>query len=259
MPAELRSSSHGQTLVLTLYNPDQSAALEPGMYAAGVEALNAAGDNPDIRSVVIVGEGDNFGAGGHLQALRSQRDRSRAEQSESSNALNLWIDTISTFPKPVLAAVEATAGGTVFSIALACDLIVAARDAFFVLSQGRAGLSPDGGACWHLAQALPRNLVLEIALLGERLPAERLYAVGLVNRLAAPGEALHDALALADTLNQRAPNVLEDTKALMAAASTATLASHLAAERELFVNSLQHRNAEIGISALLNREVPRFE
>lgn len=259
MPAELKSSSHGQTMVLTLNNPEYRNALDPGMYAAGVEALNAAGDNPEIRSVVIVGEGSTFCAGGNLQRLQDNRARDRSVQSESIDALNLWIDTLSTFPKPVIAAVEGAAAGAGFSLALACDMIVAARDAIFALSHGRVGLSPDGGATWHLARALPRNLAHEIAMLADRLGAERLYEMGLVNRLAAPGHAFSDALALAEELNRRAPNALTSAKELLSAASQTTLARHLEAERDHFVANLHHANAGIGIAAFLRKQAPAFE
>jgi enoyl-CoA hydratase/carnithine racemase len=246
-------------MVLTLHCPDQAAVIESGMYAAGVEALNAAGDNPDVRSVVIVGEGDTFCADANLQRFQAWRGQGRELASETLDTLNLWIDTISTFPKPVLAAVEGSAAGTAFSIALACDLVVASREAFFALSHGRAGLPPDGGSTWHLARALPRNMALEIALLGERLSAERLHALGLVNRLAAPGQALQDALALADRLNQRAPNVIAATKELLAAAPASTLGRHLVAERDAFVEQLQHANADAGMAALLARRSPVFD
>lgn len=259
MPAELRSSSHGQTMVLTLHNPEFRNALDPGMYAAGVEALNAAGDNPEVRSVVIVGAGGTFCAGGNLLRLQENRARERSVQADSIDALNSWIDAISTFPKPVLAAVEGAAAGAGFSLALACDMIVSARDAIFALSHGRIGLSPDGGATWHLARALPRNLALEIALLADRIPAERLYAMGLVNRLAPPGEALEDALALAQALNERAPNAVASTKELLAAAPQASLERHLAAERDAFVDNLHHANAGIGIAAFLRKQAPAFE
>ena len=73
MPAELKSTSHGMTMVLTLSNPEQRNALGPAIYAAGVEALGVAESNPEIRSVVIVGEGSHFSAGGDLLRLRNNR------------------------------------------------------------------------------------------------------------------------------------------------------------------------------------------
>lgn len=229
------------------------------MYAAGVEALNAAGDNADIRSVVIVGEGSTFCAGGNLQRLQANRALAPQVQAESIDALNLFIDTVSTFPKPVIAAVEGAAAGAGFSLALACDMIVAAHDSVFALSHARIGLSPDGGATWHLMQALSRNMALEIALLGDRMPAARLHTLGLVNRLSAPGAALSDALALAETLNQRAPNAVEATKELLNGAAHSTLPRQLVAERDSFVANLHHRNAGIGIAAFLQKESPSFE
>lgn len=259
MPAELRSISHGQTMVLTLHNPEHRNRLEPGMVAAAVEALNAAGDNADIRSVVIVGEGDAFCDGVGAHRLRDSRAQPAASQADLIDALNLLVETVSTFPMPVVAAVEGPATGAGFALALACDMVVAARDAVFALPQGRLGVAPDGGASWHLAQALPRPLANEIALLGEPVPAERLYALGLVNRLVAPGQALSAALALADTLNQRAPNVLEGTKELLAAAPHVTLGRHLAAERTQVLVTLNHANAGIGLAAFMQKRVPDFE
>ena len=75
MTAELKSSSQGQTMILTLSNPGYHNALEPQMYAAGVEAFNAAESNPEVRSIVIVGAGGNFSAGGNLHKLRAKRDQ----------------------------------------------------------------------------------------------------------------------------------------------------------------------------------------
>ncbi|QHI97270.1 enoyl-CoA hydratase [Xylophilus rhododendri] len=259
MPAEVRSHSHGQTMVVSLHNPEYGNALEPGMYAAAVEALNAAGDNPDVRSAVIVGAGESFCAGARLQQLAQGRGGSRAQQAEAVDGLHLLIDAVSTFPKPVIAAVEGKAAGSGFSLALACDMVVAARDAVFVLSQARLGLTPDGGATWHLARSLPRALALEIALLGERLTAERLYETGLVNRLTATGEALDTALRLAEALNRRAPAALAATRELLARAPSSTLSQQLGAERECFLDCLAHPHAGIGIDAVQHRKESSFD
>ena len=75
MPAELKSTSQGQTMVLTLSDPEHRNALGPQMYAAGVEALSIAESNPDVRSVVIAGEGSMFSAGGNLQRLQANREQ----------------------------------------------------------------------------------------------------------------------------------------------------------------------------------------
>ncbi|MDB5731509.1 MAG: Enoyl-CoA hydratase/isomerase [Variovorax sp.] len=258
MTAQIKSTSEGQTLVLTLHNPAQRNALGPEMYTAGIEALNGAEGNDEIRSVIIVGEGAWFCAGGSLQRLQGNRAQPPSVQAESIDALHNWIDSIRAFPKPVIAAVEGAAAGAGFSLALACDLVVAARDAVFAASYSNVALSPDGGLSWQLAQAVPRQLASQWLLGGERIEASRLHALGLVNAIAEPGQALGDALALAAKLNARAPNALASIKELLNEAATSTLSAQLPRERDQFVRNLHHANAGEGIAAFLSKQIPRY-
>jgi enoyl-CoA hydratase/carnithine racemase len=258
MAAELRSHSEGRTMVLTLSNPEHRNALGPEIYAAGVEALNAADSNPEVRSVVITGAGTTFCAGGNLQRLRDNRQKPPEVQAQSIEGLHGWIEAIRTFPKPVIAAVEGAAAGAGFSLALACDFIVAADDAVFVMAYSTVALSPDGGGSWSLAQALPRQLVNELLMCGERIGAARLQQLGVVNRVTPAGGAMAEALALAGRLNERAPNVLASVKELVSDAPGAPLARHLAAERDHFVRNLHHANGGIGIEAFLAKQPPRY-
>jgi enoyl-CoA hydratase/carnithine racemase len=259
MAGALKSTSDGATLVLTLSNPDFRNALSPEIYAAGVEALNAAENNPDVRSVVITGEGNTFCAGGNLQRLLSNRAQPQDVQLQSINGLHSWIDSIRTFPKPVIAAVEGAAAGAGFSLALACDLVVAADNAVFVMAYSSVALSPDGGGSWTLSRALPRALVAELLMCGERVGAARLQALGLVNRCVTPGDALNEALKLADTLNTRAPNALASIKELINEAPGNTLGQQMDAERAHFVRNLHHPNGGEGISAFLEKRTPRYD
>ncbi|MCJ0763405.1 oxepin-CoA hydrolase, alternative type [Variovorax terrae] len=258
MPAEIKSTSHGQTMVLTLSNPEHRNALGPEMYAAGVEALNVAESSPEVRSVVIVGQGSLFSAGGNLQRLLGNRQQPPEVQAQSIEGLHNWIESIRTFPKPVIAAVEGAAAGAGFSLALACDFIVAAHNAVFVMAYSNIALSPDGGASWSLSHALPRQLVTELLMCGERIGAQRLHQLGLVNLLAEPASALTEALALAERLNARAPNVLASIKELVGDAADTTFNRQLAAERQHFVKNLHHANAGIGIAAFLDKQTPRY-
>ncbi len=258
MPASLKSSSHGRTMLLTLSNPESRNALGPEIYAAGIEALNAAGTNDEVRSVVIAGEGNTFCAGGNLQRLRDNRAQPHAVQARSIEQLHHLIDAIRTFPKPVIAAVEGAAAGAGFSLALACDLIVAADDAVFVMAYSSVALSPDGGGSWHLSRGLPPQLVKELLLLGERVGAQRLHELGVVNRTTAPAEALAQALGLAERLNQRAPNALASIKELVNQQASGPFESAVAAERDHFVANLHHANGGIGIEAFLAKRAPDY-
>jgi enoyl-CoA hydratase/carnithine racemase len=259
MTAEIRSTSQGRTMVLTLSNPEHRNALGPEMYAAGVEALGVAESSPEVRSVVITGAGNVFSAGGNLQRLLANRAKPPEFQAQSIEGLHSWIEAIRTFPKPVIAAVEGAAAGAGFSLALACDFIVAAENAVFVMAYSNIALSPDGGATWSLARALPRQLVNELLMCGERVGAARLQALGLVNQVTPPEAALAAALALAEKLNARAPNALASIKELAAEAEAGSLSTQLAAERDHFVRNLHHPNAGAGIEAFLARQQPRYD
>ena len=259
MAAELRSTVEGRTMVLTISNPEHRNALGPEMYAAGVEALNIAETNPDVRCVVLTGEGETFCAGGNLQRLQANRQKPPEVQAQSIEQLHSWDEAIRTFPKPVIAAVEGPAAGAGFSLALACDLIVAARNAVFVMAYSSVALSPDGGGSWSLAQALPRQLVNELLMSGERIGAQRLHELGVVNRLCDAGQALGTALEWSEKLAARAPNVMTSIKELVSEAGAHDLSTHLAAERDHFVKNLHHPNGGIGIAAFLNKQVPRYE
>jgi enoyl-CoA hydratase/carnithine racemase len=259
MTAQLIGTSEGQTLILTLSNPEFRNALGPEMYAAGVEALSVAESNPDVRSVVITGANGIFSAGGNLQRLQNNRQLPPEHQAQSIEGLNNWIEAIRTFPKPVIAAVEGPAAGAGFSLALACDMVVAARNSVFVMAYSNIALSPDGGGSWSLTRAMPRQLATELLMCGDRIGAERLQQLGVVNRLAEAGQSLQQALQLCEQLNARAPNALASIKELLSDADDSTLNAQLARERDQFVKNLHHPNAGVGIAAFLNKQKPQYE
>jgi len=256
--ASLKSTSEGQTLILTISNPEFKNALGPEIYAAGIEALNAAETNPEIRSVIITGEGAAFCAGGNLQRLLANRKQPKDVQAQSIDGLHSWIDSIYTYPKPVIAAVEGAAAGAGFSLALACDFCVAADTAVFVMSYSTVGLSPDGGGSWALSRAMPRQLAMQLMMCGDRISAQRLYDFGLVNKVCSSGSALREALVLAERLNARAANALSSIKELVNDAANSSLSQHLMRERDHFVDNLHHSNAAEGMAAFLEKRPPSY-
>jgi enoyl-CoA hydratase/carnithine racemase len=259
---ELRATTHGessQIKLLTLSNPGARNALSPAIYAAGVEAINHADSSHEVRAVVITGEGDAFCAGGNLQRLLHNRTLPESVQAESIDGLHSWIEAIRACRKPVIAAVEGAAAGAGFSLALSCDFVVSSQDAIYVMAYSTVGLSPDGGGSWQLARQLPRQLATELLLTGDRISAERLHALGVVNQLTEKGQALSAALQLAEKLSQRAPNVMASIKELVSEAPERSLNAHLTAERDFFVRNLHHANGGEGISAFLEKRKPKFQ
>lgn len=253
MSDRLLSSQVDQTMILTISNPDFRNALGPNLYAAGIEALNAAETNPDIRSVIITGEGAHFCGGGNLNRLLENRAQSAAAQEESIDGLHTWMESIRTFPKPVIAAVEGAAAGAGLSLALSCDFIVAADNANFVMAYSNVGLSPDGGGSWAIARHLPRATAMNMLMAAQPMRTGALHALGVVSHAAPPGQALQTALDLAANLNTRAPNVLSSLKELVNEAADNSLSTHLQAEKKHFIKNLYHPNGGEGISAFLEK------
>jgi enoyl-CoA hydratase/carnithine racemase len=258
MTATLLSDQRGPTLVLTLSDPATRNTLSHEVIAAAIEALNRAESDAEIRAVVLCGDGGHFCAGGNLQGLLERRRSGPPAQVRMLEHLHQLVETLGACPKPVIAAVEGAAAGAGFSLALACDLIVAADDARFILSYGRIGLSPDGGATWQLLQALPRAQVQQMIWLGEPVTAQQLHASGLVSAVVDKGRAIDTALRLAERLAAMAPNALASGKALLREAGGRTLAQQLDAERDHFVENLFHANGAEGLNAFLEKRAPKF-
>lgn len=262
MSAELRSTrpeDHESTLVLTLSNPGARNALHPDMYAAAIEAFDAAERDNSLRAIVLTGADNFFCAGGNLNRLLENRAKEPSVQAASIDMLAQWVTAMRQSSKLVIAAVEGAAAGAGFSLALAADLLVAAEDAKFVMAYSRVGLTPDGGGSWFLAQSLPRALAFELMVEGKPIGAPRLAELGVVNRVAKPQTALDTALAWADDLARISPNSVTRIKGLTNAAGTQSLDDHLAAERDSFVTSLHHSDGLEGITAFLEKRQPVYK
>ena len=258
MPSELTTEHRGSTLVLSISDPATRNTLSEQVISAGIEALNMAESDEQVRAVVLRGEGAHFCAGGNLQGLQERRAAGPHAQRHMLELLHQWIEALRAFPKPVLAAVEGAAAGAGFSLALACDAVVAAEGARFTLSYARIGLTPDGGASWQLARAMPRQRLQQLMWLAEPVTARQLHADGVVGWVVEDGRALPEALLLADRLAGMAHNALSSGKALTEAAAALSLSQHLACERDHFIDNLFHPNAAEGLQAFFDKRPPRF-
>jgi enoyl-CoA hydratase/carnithine racemase len=258
MPSELHAERREGTLVLTISDPPSRNTLSEQVFAAGVEALDVAEADASVRCIVLRGDGSHFCAGGNLQRLKANRNAAPEIQGNMLQRFHDFIEVLRVFPKPVIAAVEGAAAGGGFSLALACDLIVAAADAKFVMSYGRIGLSPDGGASWQLMQRLPRSLALQLLWLSEPLSAQQLHAHGIVNWVTDSGQALGQAMQVAERLSQCAPNAIASVKELINQWPERSLAQQLDSEREHFLANLFHANGAEGLQSFLDKQPPHF-
>ena len=198
----------GRTLVITLNRPDArnavNAALAHGV-AAGLDEL----DGDDELSVgILTGAGTGFCAGMDLKAFV-------AGESPYVDGRGFAGIAQRSASKPVIAAIEgfAVAGG--LEVALACDLIVAAKGAKLGIPEVKRSLVAAGGALLRLPRRIPYHVAMELALTGDPIPAERGAEVGLVNRVAEPGGALEAALELADAIAKNGPLALRASKRIL--------------------------------------------
>jgi len=250
--------TEGAVRILVNSNPAARNAITPALYDALPAALEEAAQDPAIGAIVLVGADGFFCAGGDLRQLATRRALAPQERRLKVERLHDLVRALRACPKPVIAAVEGGAAGAGLSLALACDMLVAAKDALFSMAYVKVGLSPDGGATAFLSRFLSRQLLTELCLLGERLPAERLHALGAVNRLAEPGQALNEALALAARVAAGPANANRRIKALCENAGAASLEQQLDLEAALMVQSQGDDEAQEGIAAFFEKRAPDF-
>ena len=254
----LLTRREGAVLVLSNNNVAARNALSPEFYAAVTAALKDAASDPAVGAVVLTGEGGHFCAGGDLRQLARRRELPIEERRAKLEGLHDLIRLVRDFPKPVVAAVEGAAAGAGLSLALACDMLVAARNAVFSVAYVKVGLTPDGGATAFLAEFVSRQVLTELCLTGERISGERLHALGPVNRLAEPGQAQAEAVALAAQIASGPEQAMARIKDLCRQAPRNTLEQQLELEAQYMVRSQETEESREGIGAFLDKRVADF-
>jgi enoyl-CoA hydratase len=201
---EVLTEVRGRVLVITLNRPEARNAIDSALGTALVAATEELDRNEALSLGVLTGAGKGFSAGMDLKAFAKEGPPlGFAEFLQSASA------------KPLIAAVEgfALAGG--LEIALACDLIVAARNIQVGIPEARRGLFAAGGAMLRLPRRIGLGRAMEMALTADPLGAEEAFAMGLVDRLAEPGQALAAAVELAERIAKNAPLSLMLSKKLL--------------------------------------------
>jgi 2-(1,2-epoxy-1,2-dihydrophenyl)acetyl-CoA isomerase len=203
----------GPVLVLTMNAPERRNALSVPLRAALIDAVTAAMADPEIRAIVLTGAAGNFSSGGDISGMDGVTGLGGRERLTFVHRL---IRLLVAGEKPVIAAIEGYAVGAGLSLAAACDIVVAARDARFACSFNKLGLMPDLGAVWTLPLRMGFGRARYIMLRGHTFGADAAERWGLVEEISEPGQALADATALAQELATRAPLSNGFTKALLA-------------------------------------------
>lgn len=236
-------------LLITINRPDQRNAVNAAVASGIGAALDTLDDDPELSLGVLTGAGKGFCAGMDLKAfVTGERpyvgDRGFAGITQRSA------------DKPLIAAVEgfALAGG--LEVALACDLIVASRTARLGVPEVKRSLVAAAGALLRLPRVLPRNLAMELVLTGEPIDAERGYELGLVNRLADPGEAVSVALSLAETIAANGPLALAASKRVLTESLDWPDSEFFTRQAEIIEPVMRSEDAREGATAFAEKRAP---
>jgi enoyl-CoA hydratase len=236
-------------LVITINRPDARNAINLDV-AEGIDAaLNTLDADGELAVGIITGAGKGFCAGMDLKAF-AEGKRPWVGDRGFAGIVRRPAE------KPLIAAIEgfAVAGG--LEVALGCDLIVAAKGAKLGIPEAKRGLVASGGALLQLPRRIPYHFAMEMALTGDLYPAERLYEVGLVNRLAEPGAALDTALELASRVTPNAPLSLRGGKAILRRAADWPLDEMWDRQEEISGPIFDSQDAKEGAIAFAEKRDP---
>lgn len=247
--AAVLTERRDRVLVITLNRPEQRNAVNAALAAGVAGALDELDGDDGLSIGVVTGAGKGFCAGMDLKAFVA---------GESPHVPGRGFAGIAerAAAKPLIAAVEgfAVAGG--LEVALACDLIVAARGARLGIPEVKRGLVAAAGGLLRLPKVLPRNVAMELALTGEPILAERAAELGLVNRLAEPGQALTVALELAGAVAQNGPLALAASKRILTEAADWPEAEFFARQAEIAGPVMGSEDAREGATAFAEKRPP---
>ncbi|MEU0898244.1 crotonase/enoyl-CoA hydratase family protein [Streptomyces massasporeus] len=250
-PPVVRTERIGSALLITLDRPEARNAVNAATATALAAALDALEADPTLRAGVLTGEGGTFSAGMDLKA--ALRGESPEVEGRGFGGL-----TEARPDKPLIAAVEGFAMGGGFELALACDLIVAAEDARFGLPEVKRGLIAAGGGVIRLPRRIPHHLAMELLLTGEPVDGRRAGALGLANRVTAKGQAVAEALRLAERVADNAPLALTAVKRVVRAADGACDEEAFALQRDEMKTLMASDDVREGMTAFAERRPARW-
>jgi 2-(1,2-epoxy-1,2-dihydrophenyl)acetyl-CoA isomerase len=245
---------------ITLNRPEKLNAFNPDMHRELRAALERAADRDDVRALLLTGAGRAFCAGQDL----SERDVSPgAAPIDLSVSLgshyNPLVRRLRALPKPVVCAVNGVAAGAGANIALACDLVIAARSASFVQSFAKIGLVPDSGGTFFLPRMVGSARAMGLALLGDKLAAEDAERWGLIWKAVDDGDLMTEARAIANNLAAGPTKGYGLIKKALYACATNSLDAQLDLERDLQREAGLSHDYREGVTAFKEKRPPRFK
>jgi 2-(1,2-epoxy-1,2-dihydrophenyl)acetyl-CoA isomerase len=248
--------------MLTLNRPEVYNAIDDALIRALLDALVDCDEDATVRAVVITGAGKAFCSGGNLKAMKAEADTHGTGGpflKRLTVPVHGAIATMARMEKPVLGAVNGPAGGFGFSLALACDLVVAAESAVFTMAYTRAGLAPDGGSSFFLPRIVGPRRAYDLMVNNPVLSALEARDLGIVNEVLPDASFVADARAYAARLAAGPTRAFGAAKRLLASSPDSSLEGQMEHERRAIAACAGTEDFKEGIAAFVDKRAPGFK
>lgn len=248
-----------QVAYITLNRPDSANSMDVQMSLDLMHSSIECDENPDIRAVLITGNGKMFSAGGDLKSFSAAGDRIRHIVKEMTVYLHSAVSRFSRMDSPVVMAVNGTAAGAGFSLAISGDLVLAARSAKFTMAYTASALSPDGSSSYFLPRLVGLRRAQELMLTNRVLTAETALDWGLVTQVHDKDVLMSEADKLVQSLAAGPTRAYGAVKSMLAETFTTGLEAQMERESRFIADMMGTRDAQHGIESFLNKVKPSYE
>ena len=248
---------------LTINRPAVRNAISMEVREAMIDALRRIETRPtEVRCVVLRGAGEHFCAGGDVKSFMGMVDMEKDERRRVFLArvheLHPIMMIMRRMPQPSIACVRGAAAGAGWSLAMNCDLVLAADDAFFTLAYVHIGASPDGSSTYFLPRMVGMKKAMELALLGERISAQEALGLQMVNRVYPAAQLTEETEKLAWRLAKGPTRAYANVRRLLNRSLHQTMAEQLQSEAECFADSATADDFEEGVRAFNEKRKAQF-
>jgi 2-(1,2-epoxy-1,2-dihydrophenyl)acetyl-CoA isomerase len=255
-PAVLTATDAG-VMTITMNRPEVLNAIDDPLREGLLAAFAAAKADATVRAVVLTGAGRGFCAGADLASPAMRDLQGDATQALRANFHPLVL-AMRDLPKPIVAAVNGTAAGAGMSLALACDIVLAAESATFLQAFARIGLVPDCGSTWFLPRIVGDVRARALAILADRIGARDALQYGLVWKVHADDALADEARRCAEGLAKMPTRALGMIKQALARSADNGFAEQLEVEAQMQGQAIRTEDFREGVSAFIEKRPPRF-